>query len=93
MTPMFSSTIGEDLLIDVLRTGDLLVRDDAVSFLRDQLFLWRGMWDPSDLRVPSSKDSITDHFVKISHSLNVLEERTNIDHLHLLLHRILQYQY
>jgi hypothetical protein len=93
MTPMFSSTIGEDTLIEVLRTGDLLVRDDAISFLRDQLFLWRGMWDPSDLRAPSSKDSIADHFVKISHSLNVLEERTDIDHLRILLHRILQYQY
>lgn len=69
---MFGSAISKDLLIEVLRTEDLLVRDDAISFLRDQLLLWRGMWDLSDLRVPSSKDSIADHFVKISHNLNVL---------------------
>ena len=86
---MFSSTISQDTLIEVIRTGDLLVRDDAVSFLRDELLLWRGMWDPLDLRALSSDDSITDHFVKISQSINALKERTNIDYLHIRLHRIL----
>lgn len=92
MTPMFSSAMSQTKLSEVIRTGDLLVRDDAVSFLRDQLLLWTGMWDPSDLRAPSSEDSIADHFVKISHSISVLEGRTHID-LRMLLHRILQYQY
>ncbi|PVH72530.1 hypothetical protein DL98DRAFT_610543, partial [Cadophora sp. DSE1049] len=92
MTPMFSSAMSQTTLSEVIRTGDLLVRDDAVSFLRDQILLWTGMWDPSDFRAPSSEDSIADHFVKISHSISVLEGRTHID-LRMLLHRILQYQY
>jgi hypothetical protein len=92
MTPMFGSAIGQTTLSEIIKTGDLLVRDDAVSFLRDQLVFWTGMWDPSDLRAPSSEDSIADHFVKISQSIIVLEGRTNVD-LRMLLHRILQYQY
>jgi hypothetical protein len=78
MTLMFSSAMSQTILSEVILTGDLLVRDNAVSFLRDQLLLWTGMWDPSDLRAPSSEDSIADHFVKISHSISVLEGRTHI---------------
>jgi hypothetical protein len=84
--------MSQTTLSEVIKTGDLLVRDDAVSFLRDQLLLWTGMWDPSDLRAPSGEDSIADHFVKISHSISILEGRTHID-LRMLFHRILQYQY
>ena len=92
MTPMFSPTMSQTTLSEVIRTGDLLVRDDAVPFLRDRLLLSTGMWDPSDLRAPSSEDSIADHFVKISHSITVLEGQTHTD-LRMLLRRILQYQY
>jgi hypothetical protein len=50
------------------------------------------MWDPSDLQAPSGKDSIADHFIKISHSISILKGRIHID-LYILFHRILQYQY
>ncbi|PQE10507.1 hypothetical protein CJF31_00009237 [Rutstroemia sp. NJR-2017a BVV2] len=43
-------------------------------------------------QAPSSEDWIADHFVKISHSINVLEGRAHID-IRILLRRILQYQY
>jgi hypothetical protein len=82
--------MSQTILSEIIRTGDLLVRDNTVSFLRDQLPLWPGMWDPLNLRAPSSEDSIADHFVKISYSISVLEGRTHID-LRMLLHRILQY--
>jgi hypothetical protein len=92
MTPMFRSAMSQTILSEIIRTGDLLLRDNAVLFLRDQLPLWPGMWDPLDLRVSSSEDSIADHFVKISRSISVLEGRTHVD-LRILLYRILQYQY
>jgi hypothetical protein len=80
--------MSQTILSEIIRTGDLLVRDDAVSFLRDQLLLWPEIWDLSDLRAPLSEDSITDYFVKISHSISVFEGRTHID-LRILLYRIL----
>jgi hypothetical protein len=92
MTPMFSPAMSQTTLSEVIKPGDLLVRDDAVPFLRDQLLLSTGMWDTSDLRIPSSEDSIADHFVKISYSISVLEGRTHID-IRVLLRRNLQYQY
>jgi hypothetical protein len=49
------------------------------------------MWDPSDLQALSHGESTADYFVKISHSTNILEERTNIDHLLVLFYRVLRY--
>ena len=64
MTPLFVLTIGDAALIRVIQTGDLLVHEDTISFLRGQLLLWRGMWDPSDLRALSSGDPIADQLMK-----------------------------
>lgn len=63
--------MNQTTLSEVIRTGDLLVRDDTVLFFREQLLLWTGLWDPLDLQAPSSEDSIADHFVKILYSINV----------------------
>jgi hypothetical protein len=77
----------------VIKTGDQLVRNDAISFLRDQLLLWKGMWDPSDGLAPANDDSIADQFVKISQYISILEERSTIDRIRILFHKMLQYQY
>ena len=89
MTSVFGSTLSQKQLADVIKTGDQLVRIDAISFLRDQLLLWKGMWDPSDGLAPLNDDSITDQFVKISRYISILKERSTIDHICLLFHKIL----
>jgi hypothetical protein len=43
--------------------------------------------------MPSSDDSVTDHFVKISRYIALLEERSIMDRIRILFHRVLQYQY
>ena len=70
-----------------------MVRDDAVPFLTDQLPLWKGMWHESSLLIPSTDDSITDHFVKVSRYIAFLNERSIMDRIRVLLHRVLQYQF
>jgi hypothetical protein len=60
---------------------------------KDLLPLWKGMWHQSTLEMPSSNDSVTDHFVKLSRCINTLEERSVIGRIQTLLHRALQYQY
>jgi hypothetical protein len=93
MTSLFGTTLSPAKVITVIRTGDRLVRDDAVSFLKDQLPLWRGMWYKSNLLMPSSDDSVTDHFVKVSRCIAFLKERSVMDRIRVLLHRVLQYQF
>jgi hypothetical protein len=93
MTSLFGTTLSPDRLIIVIKTGDKLVRDDAVPFLTDQLPLWRGMWHKSSLSIPTSSDSISEHFVKVSRSLAILNEGSVMGRIRLLLHRVLQYQF
>jgi hypothetical protein len=90
---MFSSTLNPAKIIIVIRTGDELIHDDAITFLRDQLPLWKGIWYQSNLLMPSSDDSVTDRFVKVSRYISVLEERSIMDHVRILFHRVLQYKY
>jgi hypothetical protein len=93
MTSMFGSTLNPAKIIIVIRTGDKLICDDAITFLRDQLPHWKGIWHQSNLLMPSSNDSVTDRFVKVSRYISVPEEQSIIDHVHILFHRVLQYQY
>jgi hypothetical protein len=93
MTSLFGTTLSPAKVITVIRTGDRLVRDDAVPFLKDQLPLWRGMWYKSNLLMPSSDDSVTDHFVKVSRCIALDKERSVMDRIRVLLHRVLQYQF
>jgi hypothetical protein len=93
MTSLFGTTLSPAKLITVIETGDTLVRDDAVPFLTDQLPLWKGMWHNSSLLIPSSNDSITDHFVKVSRCITFINERSIMDRMRILLHRVLQYQF
>jgi hypothetical protein len=93
MTPMFGSILSVAKIILIIQTGDKLIRDDAITFLRDQLPLWKGMWHQSGLLVPSWHDSITDQFVKVSRCINILQERSIMDRIRILFHRVLQYQY
>jgi len=51
------------------------------------------MWHQSTLEMPSSNDSVTDHFVKLSRCINTLEERSVTDRIQMLFHRVLQYQF
>jgi hypothetical protein len=90
---MYGSKLTPAKLIIVIRTGDRMICDYAISFLRDQLPLWKGMWHQSALEIPSSNDSVTDHFVKVSRCINILEERSVMDRTRILFHRVLQYQY
>jgi len=92
MTSMFGTTLGPAKLITVIRTGDRLIRDDAVPFLKEQLPLWKGMWYKSNLSMPSSDDSITDHFIKVSRCIAIMKERSIMDRIRVLLHKVLQYQ-
>lgn len=89
MTSLFGTTLGPAKLITVIRTGDRLIRDDAVPFLKEQLPLWKGMWYKSNLSMPSSDDSITDHFVKVSRCIAVMRERSIMDRIRVLLHKVL----
>ena len=93
MTSLFGTAVSSGKLIIVIRTGDKLLRDDAVPFLTDQLPLWRGMWQNSSLLMPTSKDSITDHFVKVSRCLSIINEQFVMDRIRVSLHRVLQYQF
>jgi hypothetical protein len=93
LVSLFGTSVSPDRLILVIKTGDTLVRDDAVPFLTDQLPLWRGMWHKSSLLMPTSSDSITDHFVKVSRCLAIMNEGSVMDRIRLLLHRVLQYQF
>jgi hypothetical protein len=52
MTSMFGSTLTPAKVIIVIRTGDKLIRGDAITFLRDQLPLWKGIWYQSNLLMP-----------------------------------------
>jgi hypothetical protein len=89
---MFGTTLTVAKMVIVLQTGDKLIRDDAVTFLRDQLQLWNGMWCQSNLPIPSSDESATDRFVKLSQHINVFEERSSMDRVRILCHKVLQYQ-
>ncbi|CZR66021.1 uncharacterized protein PAC_15921 [Phialocephala subalpina] len=93
MTSLFGTTLSPAQLVIIIRTGDKLVRDDAVPFLTDQLPLWKGMWHESNLLMPSRSDSITDHFVKVSRCIAIMNERSAMDRIRILLHRVLQYQF
>jgi hypothetical protein len=93
MTSLFGTTLSPAKLITVIQTGDRLLRDDAVPFLKEQLPLWKGMWYKSNLSMPSSDDSITDHFVKVSRCIAVMKERSIMDRIRVLLHKVLQYQF
>jgi hypothetical protein len=93
MTSMFGSILTPAKIIIVIRTGDKLIRDDATTFLIDQLPLWKGIWCQSNLPMPSSDDSVTDRFVKVSQYISILEERSIMDRVRILFHRVLQYQY
>jgi hypothetical protein len=93
MTSLFGTTLSPAKLITVIRTGDRLIRDDAVPFLKEQLPLWEGMWYKSNLSMPSSDDSVTDHFVKVSRYIAVMKERSITDRIRVLLHKVLQYQF
>ena len=93
MKSTFGSTLTSAKLIIVIRTGDSLIRDDAVPFLRDQLPFWEGMWPESSLLTPLENDSAADKFVKLSRSIAILKERSTMDRIRILLHRVLQYQF
>jgi hypothetical protein len=93
MLSRFGSTLGLGNVITVIRTGDCLIRDDAATFLRDHLPRWKGMWYTSTLLVPLRDDSAIDHFVKISRCLAILNERSSLDRVHILLNRVLRYQF
>jgi hypothetical protein len=90
---IFGSTLGLGNVITVIKTGNYLIRDDAAAFLRDHLPHWKGMWYASSLLMPSRDESSVDHFVKISRCISVLNERSNLDRVHILLHRVLRYQF
>ena len=51
------------------------------------------MWYTSTLLVPSRDESAIDHFVKISRCLAILNERSSLDRVHILLNRVLRYQF
>lgn len=93
MTSTFGSLLSQANLTKVIQAGDGLVRNDAIPFLRDELPQWKGMWDPSDQLALSNDDSITDHFVKISQTISILDERSVMDSVRLLFYRVLLYQY
>jgi hypothetical protein len=93
ITPMFGSILSVAKIILIIQTGDKLICDDAITFLRDQLPLWKGIWDQSNLLMPSSNDSLIDRFVKVSRYISILEERSIMDRVHILFYRVLQYQY
>jgi hypothetical protein len=80
-------------LTKVIQARNGLVRNDAISFLKDELLQWKGMWDLSGQRALLGNKSITDHFVKISQSISILDERSVIDRIRLLFYRVLLYQY
>ncbi|KAH8650303.1 hypothetical protein BGZ60DRAFT_534399 [Tricladium varicosporioides] len=90
---IFGSTLGLGNVITVIKTGNCLIRDDATTFLRDHLPRWKGMWYASSLLMPSRDESAVDHFVKISRCISILNERSNLDRVHILLHRVLRYQF
>lgn len=93
MTLLFGTVVSSAKLIIVIRAGDTLVRSDAVPFLTDQLPLWKGMWQKSSLLMPSRNDSITDYFVKVSRCIACMNERSTLNRIRVLLHRVLQYQF
>ena len=55
--------------------------------------LWKEIWYKSHLSMPSSNDSITDHFVKVSRYLAIMKERSIMDRIRVLLHKALQYHF
>ena len=93
ITSLVGTTLSPAKLIIVIRTGDRLIRDDAVPFLKEQLPLWKGMWYKSNLLMPSSDESTTDHFVKVSRCIAIMGERSTMDRIRILLHKVLQYQF
>jgi hypothetical protein len=93
MSAVYSPQLTPAKIITVLQTGDKLIRKDVFMFLKDLLPLWKGMWHQSTLEMPSSNDSVTDHFVKLSRCINTIEERSVTDRIQMLFHRVLQYQF
>jgi hypothetical protein len=91
MTSMFGSSLTLAKISIVIKTSDKLIRDDATAFLRDQLPLWKGIWCQSNLPMPLSDDSVTNRFVKVSQYISILEERSIMNRVRILFHRVLQY--
>jgi hypothetical protein len=91
MTLMFGSILTLAKIIIVIQTRDKLIRDDATTFLIDQLPLWKGIWCQLNLPMLSSDDLVTNRFVKVLQYISILEKRSIMDRVRILFHRVLQY--
>lgn len=75
-----------------MKTADELIRDDACSFLTDDLPLWGGPWANSSLPTVSHDGSGLSRLVSISRRADHLEQMASTEAISLRFHRVLQYQ-
>ena len=92
MSPLFASLSESNKLATVVWTGDMLVREDAVRFLRDDLPSWHGTWERTHMPKPTSGESSLVQVAKMSKCVSLMETRSKTDFVRLRFHRILQYQ-
>jgi hypothetical protein len=78
--------------VTVIKAADAVIRDDATSFLLDELPRWDGPWIDTSLPRLVQVNSTINRFVNISQRLNQLERQVPTEGLLLRLHRVLQYQ-
>lgn len=76
----------------IFKTADDFIRDDACSFLVDDLPLWDGPW--ADLSLPTGSQGGSDlsRLVSISRRADCLEQLASTEAVSLRFHRVLQYQ-
>ncbi|KAH7377124.1 hypothetical protein B0T11DRAFT_324948 [Plectosphaerella cucumerina] len=92
MSPIFQSLSSSPKFAIAVLTGDNLLRDDAVSFLRDDLPLWEGIWDQKKTPKPAANESSFEQVAKMARCVALFETRTIRDHVRLRFHKLLQYQ-
>ena len=76
----------------MIKAADELIRDDATSFLLDDLRRWDGPWIDTSLPGLVQGGSTINRLVNISQRLSQLERQVPTEGLVLRLHRVLQYQ-
>lgn len=76
----------------IFKTADDFIRDDACSFLTDDLPLWDGPWADSSLPTISHDGSDLSRLVGISRRADYLEQLASTEAISLRFHRVLQYQ-
>ena len=93
MSPIFPRLKDTLAACIVFKTADALLREDAISFLAEELPQWSGPWN-GDSMPPSQayNDSAINNLIIVSQRLDRLERLVSTEGLALRYHRVLQYQ-